>query len=37
LPTSFLVDRQGRLVYRAIGGREFDHPEVERVLRTLLE
>lgn len=37
LPTSFLVDRQGRLVYRAIGGREFDHPSVERLLHTLLQ
>ena len=37
LPTSFLVDRQGRLVYRAIGGREFDHPDIERLLQTLLE
>jgi thiol-disulfide isomerase/thioredoxin len=37
LPTSFLVDRRGRLVYRAIGGREFDHPDIERLLQTLLE
>jgi thiol-disulfide isomerase/thioredoxin len=37
LPTSFLIDRQGRLVYRAIGGREFDHPEIERVVTSLLE
>ncbi len=37
LPTSFLVDRQGRLVYRAIGGREFDHPDIERLLQSLLE
>lgn len=37
LPTSFLVDRQGRLVYRAIGGREFDHPDIERLLHTLLQ
>jgi thiol-disulfide isomerase/thioredoxin len=37
LPTSFLIDREGNLLYRAIGGREFDHPEIERLLRTLLE
>ena len=37
LPTSFLIDRQGKLVYRAIGGREFDHPEIARLLQTLLE
>jgi len=37
LPTSFLVNQQGRLVYRAIGGRQFDHPEIEQLLQTLLE
>ena len=37
LPTSFLVDRQGRLIYRAIGGREFDHPDIEHLLQPLLE
>lgn len=36
LPTSFLIDRQGRVVYRALGGRAFDHPEVERTIRMLL-
>jgi len=37
LPTSFLIDRKGRLVYRAIGGREFDHPDIEALLQGLLE
>jgi len=37
LPTSFIVDREGRLVYRAIGGREFDHPELKTTLRDLLD
>jgi hypothetical protein len=37
LPTSFLIDREGRLVYRAIGGREFDHPEMERIVEGLLK
>ena len=37
LPTSFRIDRQGRLVYRAIGGREFDHPEIERIVEGLLD
>lgn len=37
LPTSFLVDRRGRLVYRAIGGREFDHPDIQRLLQALLD
>jgi len=36
LPTSFLLDRQGRVVFRAVGGRAFDHPEVERLIRELL-
>lgn len=26
LPTTFVVDADGRVIYRAIGGREFDHP-----------
>lgn len=37
LPASFLVDKQGRVVHRAMGGREFDHPEIERVIRTVLQ
>ena len=36
LPTSFLIDKKGRLAYRAVGGRAFDHPEVERLIRALL-
>jgi thiol-disulfide isomerase/thioredoxin len=36
LPTTFLVDKQGRIVASAIGGREFDHPEVVRTIRELL-
>ena len=35
LPTSFLIDKKGRLAYRAVGGRAFDHPEVEKLIRTL--
>jgi thiol-disulfide isomerase/thioredoxin len=35
LPTSFLIDKQGRLAYRAVGGRDFDHPEVEKLIRAL--
>lgn len=37
LPTSFLLDRNGRVVYRAVGGREFDHPEILELIRELLE
>ena len=36
LPTSFLLDKQGRVVFRAVGGRAFDHPEVEQTIRSLL-
>jgi hypothetical protein len=36
LPTTFLVDKQGRTVASAIGGREFDHPEMIRAIRELL-
>ncbi len=37
LPTTFLIDRKGQVVYRAVGGRDFAHPEVEQIIRTLLE
>ena len=36
LPSSYLVDKQGRIAYRAIGGREFDHPEIEKTIRALI-
>lgn len=36
-PTTFLVDQQGRIVASAIGGREFDHPEIFRAIRELLK
>lgn len=37
LPTTFLVDKQGSIVARAIGGREFDHPEIVQAIRELLK
>jgi thiol-disulfide isomerase/thioredoxin len=37
LPASFIVDKRGRVVYRAMGGRDFDHPEIERAIRALLK
>lgn len=36
LPTTYLLDKTGKIQYRAIGGREFDHPEVEPLIESLL-
>jgi thiol-disulfide isomerase/thioredoxin len=36
LPTTFLLDKRGRIVYRAIGGREFDSPESIALINRLL-
>ncbi len=35
LPTTFVVDAQGRLAYRAIGGREWDDPDLLATVRAL--
>jgi len=32
LPTTFVLDKQGRIVYRVIGGREWDDPELIEML-----
>ena len=37
LPASFIVDKRGRVIYRAMGGREFDHPEIEQLIRNLIK
>jgi thiol-disulfide isomerase/thioredoxin len=37
LPVSFVLDGQGRITHRAIGGREFDHPELIATLAALLK
>ncbi|OHC62125.1 MAG: hypothetical protein A2040_00635 [Rhodocyclales bacterium GWA2_65_19] len=36
LPTTLVVDRQGRLALRAVGGREFDDPVIVAQLRELI-
>ncbi len=36
LPTTFIIDKQGNVVYRAVGGRDFEHPEVVGIIRGLL-
>lgn len=35
LPTTLVVDKQGRIVYTALGGREWDAPEVLAEIRAL--
>ena len=35
LPTTFVLDTEGRLVYRAIGGRDWDDPELLKPVRAL--
>lgn len=37
LPTSYVVDPNGRLVYQAVGGREWDDPEILDKIRDLRE
>jgi peroxiredoxin len=37
LPTTFIVDKQGRVAYRAVGGREWDHPDFSRVITALID
>jgi len=36
LPTTYLLDREGNVRFVAIGGREFDHPDVEALIEGLL-
>jgi peroxiredoxin len=36
LPTSFVLDPAGRIVYRAVGGREWDDPGLMEKIRALM-
>ncbi len=34
LPTTFVLNPDGTIAYRAVGGREFDHPDlIEKVIQ----
>ncbi len=35
LPTTFILDKQGRVVYRAVGGREWDTDEIINIIKAL--
>ena len=35
LPTTYLIDRAGKIRYRAMGGRNFDHPAVAQLVQSL--
>lgn len=35
LPTTFVLDKQGRIAYRAVGGREFDDPAILAQIQSL--
>ena len=37
LPTSFILDKQGNIRYRAMGGLEFEHPEIMQLISGGLE
>jgi len=36
LPTTYVIDREGAIRYRAIGGRKFDHPDLISRVRSCL-
>jgi len=35
LPTTYVIDPQGRIIYRAIGGREWDDPGLLKMVHAL--
>lgn len=36
LPTTFVIDAQGRIAFRAVGGREWDDPALLKGIRALI-
>jgi len=36
LPTTYVLDKQGRIVYQALGGRDWNSDEIKQALRELL-
>jgi thiol-disulfide isomerase/thioredoxin len=36
LPTTYVIDRQGKIVYRALGARKFDDPAIVAALNALV-
>ena len=36
LPTTFIIDRQGRIAYKALGGRNFEDPALVARIRALV-
>ena len=35
LPTTYIINPKGDIVYRAVGGREFDHPKIIQAVISL--
>ena len=36
MPTSFLVDKQGNIIYQALGGREWDDAKIVKIIQSLI-
>lgn len=36
LPTTYVLDKQGRIVYQALGGRDWNSDEIKQALRELI-
>jgi len=36
LPTTYVIKPDGTMAYRAIGGREFDHPDIQQAISKLV-